>query len=288
MTQETLLITAGTLPTDIKYLCIDDDFFLFERDGNNIKPHPFKVAAVMVAIGIHGESRGIYNLQPFVLKPQTMLVALPEQVLTLEYQSEDYKAKYIIMSAKFISSLGLVSTVHSFLSAAKFPTRTLNVREFDSVLRLYEMLQLTVANRENEYRMETVKHLTLAFYYGTSNIFNTTIAPHKSDASRHDWVVDEFMTLIQAHFKQERAMQFYADKLCITPKYLSILIKQSTGLSGNAIIDRRVALEAKALLKSTNMTIQQVSDELNFQSQSFFGKYFKRVVGMSPSEYKKL
>jgi AraC-like DNA-binding protein len=81
-------------------------------------------------------------------------------------------------------------------------------------------------------------------------------------------------------------LDFYADKLHITPKHLSKVLKAVGSKPPNDLIDDHVALEAKALLKSTNKTIQQITDELNFPSQSFFGKYFKRITGMSPREYK--
>jgi AraC-like DNA-binding protein len=79
---------------------------------------------------------------------------------------------------------------------------------------------------------------------------------------------------------------FYAKKLCMAPKYLSAVIKEKTGKSAFEWINDYVILEAKSLLKSTNMTIQQISDELNFANQSFFGKYFKRLAGMSPKSYR--
>jgi AraC-like DNA-binding protein len=78
-----------------------------------------------------------------------------------------------------------------------------------------------------------------------------------------------------------------SDKLCVTAKHLSKVVRQTSGKSANDLIDEYVALEAKALLKSTNMTVEQIADELNFPSQSFFGKYFKRVTGSSPSEYRR-
>ena len=81
-------------------------------------------------------------------------------------------------------------------------------------------------------------------------------------------------------------MEFYAYQLCITPKHLSKVIKQTTHKNANDWIDEHVILEAKALLKSTNMTTQQISEELNFSDQLFFGKYFRRHTGMSPKEYK--
>ncbi|MBM6670761.1 AraC family transcriptional regulator [Phocaeicola coprophilus] len=80
---------------------------------------------------------------------------------------------------------------------------------------------------------------------------------------------------------------FYYEKLCLTPKYLTTVIKKESGVSAADWIERYVILQAQALLKSTDLTIQQISDKLNFSSQVFFGKYFKRLVGMSPKEYRK-
>jgi AraC-like DNA-binding protein len=98
--------------------------------------------------------------------------------------------------------------------------------------------------------------------------------------------VDRFLNLVQENFREQRDINFYADRMCLTPRYLSRLIKKNSGYFAGEWINNHVILEAKALLKSTNMTIQQISDELNFPSQSFFGKYFKRITGMSPKEYR--
>jgi len=99
-------------------------------------------------------------------------------------------------------------------------------------------------------------------------------------------LLDNFLEVLQKHYKVERGVDFYADKLCLTPKYLSTVIRQTSGKTAGEWIDEYVMLEAKALLKSTKMTIQQISDELNFPSQSFFGKYFKRLEGVPPKVYR--
>ncbi|MDR1673524.1 MAG: helix-turn-helix domain-containing protein, partial [Bacteroidales bacterium] len=75
-------------------------------------------------------------------------------------------------------------------------------------------------------------------------------------------------------------------KLCLTSKHLSAVIKKTTGKSAFEWINDYVILEAKSLLRATNMTVQQISEELNFANQSFFGKFFKRAVGVSPKEYR--
>ena len=86
---------------------------------------------------------------------------------------------------------------------------------------------------------------------------------------------------------QTCALPIYAGKLCVTPKYLSLLVKNVSNRTAGEWIDNYVVLEAKALLSSSTLSIQEISDRLNFTNQSFFGKYFKQHVGISPTEYRK-
>lgn len=96
----------------------------------------------------------------------------------------------------------------------------------------------------------------------------------------------EFTQLLGEHYRRERSVGFYARQLCITPKYLTTLIKHISGKSVSDWIDSYVTLEAKTLLKYSNMSVQEIAYYLNFPNQSFFGSYFKRNTGMSPSQYK--
>ncbi len=109
----------------------------------------------------------------------------------------------------------------------------------------------------------------------------------KMPRSRRTTYVNEFMRLVHEHHTRERSVAFYAGKLFISPKYLSLIIKESTGKSATDVIDSYVVLEAKNLLRFSGKNIQQVAYELNFPNQSSFGKYFKHLTGMSPSEYQR-
>jgi AraC-like DNA-binding protein len=149
----------------------------------------------------------------------------------------------------------------------------------------YSMLKKTVRMKDNPHRIEIVKHLTRAFFYGFGYQYHKI--PDKVIRSKNEILLEKFLNYVQTNYKAERKLEFYAEKLCLTPKHLSKVIKETSGNSANEWIDNYVILEAKALLKSTNMTIQQISDELDFPSQSFFGKYFKRQVGLSPKDYRK-
>ena len=125
----------------------------------------------------------------------------------------------------------------------------------------------------------------MVFFYNSHDILDAI--KNNRPQSSADILSKEFLALVKDNFKKERQLRFYADRLFITPRYLSRVVKESSGSSAAEWIERYVVLEARALLKSTNMTIQQISDELNFPSQTFFGKYFKRRVGMSPKEYRR-
>ena len=94
------------------------------------------------------------------------------------------------------------------------------------------------------------------------------------------------MSLLMKHYKDSRSVSFYADKLFLTPKYLSATLKAVTGKKAGQLIDDYVLLQAKVLLRSSDMTIQQISEELNFANQSFFGRYFKQLTGMAPTKYR--
>ena len=94
-----------------------------------------------------------------------------------------------------------------------------------------------------------------------------------------------FLRLVRANYRSQRAIAFYADKMFISPKYLSLIIKEATGRSAAEWIDSYVLQEAKNLLRYSGKNVQQIAYELNFTNQSSFGKYFKHLTGMSPTRF---
>ena len=105
--------------------------------------------------------------------------------------------------------------------------------------------------------------------------------------SRKEYIFERFYESLVESYQSERSVKYYADQLCLTPKHLSGVVKEVSGKTVGEWIDELVVLEAKALLNSSSMNIQEIADRLNFANQSFFGKYFKHYTGMSPKEYRK-
>lgn len=118
------------------------------------------------------------------------------------------------------------------------------------------------------------------FFFELCNIFNS-YAPDASavvkSKSRKEYIFERFYESLVQSYQSERSVKFYADQLCLTPKHLSGVVKEVSGKTVGEWIDELVILEAKALLNSSSMNIQEIADRLNFANQSFFGKYFKHI-----------
>ena len=132
---------------------------------------------------------------------------------------------------------------------------------------------------------EALGALVNLFFLMVGRISRPTSAENDAQ-QRQSEVMMRFLQLVKSHCREHRDVRFYADTLNMSAKYMSTLIKNASGKSALRWIEEYVILEAKAQLASTVNTVQQIAFDLNFPSQSLFGRYFKLHVGMSPSAYR--
>jgi AraC-type DNA-binding domain-containing proteins len=265
---------------------IDNDFILF--DNIKVAPafkYPFKINVTIVLVCTKGTLKGYSNMKSYHSQAPCLITMLPNQILQYESISDDFEGLFVVMSKRFTDELfaNAQERLPMFLFVKENPYFSLKNEDLNLTKTYYRVVR-KIVRKDNPNRLEIVKHLTLAFFYSTSSrICELT---KKEEKSKQDILLENFLAFLQNHCKEMRKVNFYADKLCITPKYLSTVIRRTSGKTAGEWIDEYVMLEAKALLKSTKMTIQQISDELNFPSQSFFGKYFKRLEGVPPKVYR--
>lgn len=105
--------------------------------------------------------------------------------------------------------------------------------------------------------------------------------------TRKEEIMARFLLAVSEHFREQRQVSFYADMLCITPKHLSTVVKEVSGRTAGNWIENYVVMEAKVMLRTTDLPVQEIANRLNFLNQSFFGKYFKHLTGVSPSQFRK-
>ena len=285
--KNTLPFNWRTELENINVYAIDDDVILLDKPVITSTLHyPFKADVTTTIISIKGTTEGSINLKPYVTNGACFISIVAGQIMEYKSISDDFEGLFIIMSKKFTDSLmpNAQERMPMMLSVTDNPVIPLDDDALAGMVSYFEMIKKLIQVEGHLYRMEVARHLTLAFLYGAGFYFHKFA--DKREKTHNEALIDKFLHLVQNHYKEQRGLEFYADKMCITSKHLSRVLREAGDKSANDLIDDHVTLEAKALLKSTNMTIQQISDELNFPSQSFFGKYFKRVTGMSPKEYK--
>lgn len=275
-------------PTDHR---IGDDILLIDnshtmRAALSSDNEPFRIDMTMAIIYEQGSADLKINMRDYHIEAPAVLLVLNDQIYQSVGHSEDLRSKVILMSRSFSDSLFANSGEILPLKSSIMKNPVMKIENEENVFgQFFQLLQNIAASPRQEFKIESARHLTLSMFYGYSHLKHE-VNEVKSTNSRQEEIFTKFTELLERHHKKEREIAFYADKMCMTSKHLSQVIKDYTGKTALGIIEEYVISEAKSMLLSTTMSIQQISDELKFPSQSVFGKYFKRVAGISPSEYR--
>lgn len=266
---------------------MESDFAICNSlDGIPMPKDPGRIDAAIVGLCLSGTIELSINLDQYVISKNQIVLIMPDQIIQLGKKSGSYKGIYILASKNFINEmLPYFNQLSIFLYVKEHPVTDLSTEEVSIFKEYHSFLWKKISVKENAYRKEISRNLLLALLYEAYGMFSKhrVPEPHKT---RQEELFADFVHLVQLNFRKEHSVSFYADKLCITSKYLSLLVKSVSGRSASVWIDEYVILEAKALLTSSKLTIKQISDTLGFVNQSFFGKFFRRHAGASPRKFR--
>ncbi|MEZ5070733.1 MAG: helix-turn-helix domain-containing protein [Bacteroidales bacterium] len=282
---ETVRLLLGSV--DARIDSVGEDIVLVEPRGlPQPEGYPVKTDRMISLVCRSGSVRGTLNLEPFVAEAPCLLIVVTDQILQIDAYSADFQGQFLLMSKRFLEdmSVSIRESVPLFISVRNHPLVAITAEEATEMEEYFRLLRKAIRKENNPYRLETIHHLSLASLHGIGYMFHRMI--RKTEKPKQESLVDAFLVLVRENFRTERSVGYYAGRLFLTPKYLSKAVRQSSGKTAGQWIEDHVIIEAKALLKSTNLTVQQISDRLDFSSQSFFGKYFKRRVGVSPKEFR--
>ncbi|WP_373085711.1 AraC family transcriptional regulator [Alistipes shahii] len=252
---------------------------------------PSRLNALIIGVGTEGETSLTSNLQEFRLKKDSLFIFSPKHILQVQSNNR-FKAHLIVIAPDFLKRINIDTKrmMPLFLQFGSLPCMELTQAESQSLRSFISMVEQELKGSETDFSSEIIGGLIAATIYKVGEILTHYLTEHPEvDSPIHNRAEEyfrQFTELLGEHYKHERSVGFYARQLCITPKYLTTLIKRISGKSVSEWIDNYVILEAKTLLKYSNMSVQEIAYYLNFPNQSFFGSYFKRNAGMSPSQYK--
>ncbi len=262
---------------------IDDLFSIYNNE--KITGKPFSII-----ICLEGELTLEMNLKQHTIIPKQIMVYMPHQAKTTNYTaSADFRCKILCLSERIIvENFKLGNTIwEKFFSITEKPIIEIK-EEIASLFECYSRifyLQSTMSDRM--YRREIITSLLKAVIYELLCEVNDTLeTPGKHLLKQGDILFKNFITVLSNTEKKPRRVSWYADQLHVTPKYLSTTCRSISGKSANVWINQFAIKEISQLLKYSEMSIKEIAEYLNFPNLSFFGKYVKAHLGVSPKEFR--
>lgn len=280
---------------------LSDDLFVAEMHYEtkmDVIEYPCRFHGYMAFFCIKGEFEVEINLKKFTIRKDSMFIYTPGNIVRVTNidpkEKESVHFVVVAISEDLMSStrFDFSKLYNESLRLLESPCVVINENERELCRKYFDLIQEVSKMRMPNMR-ESVAALISSIFYLMGAMWTDRLTAAKKNggeevSTRSKIVLEDFLMLVRDYHTKERSLSFYADKLYLTPKYLSKLIKSVSGKSAHEWIDSFVILEAKNLLKYSDMSIKSIVYELNFPNQTTFYRFFKTKTGMTPSEYRKM
>ena len=231
-----------------------------------------------------GESKMLIGMKEYSLKAPCLAVIMPDMVYHLIEKSEDVSFRAVVMSKEFTAGVfqhqGNIGELRQLINLNPVLDLSGDISSFDTY---YMILLSIIGSTLKRFRLQSAKHLTISMLYHYVRKLKTAA----EELTKADMIYERFCEDVRAYFRINRTLSFYAGRLGVGTNVLTRIVRNKYGRTAAEYIDDITILESQALLSSTEMNIQQISRTLNFVSPSVFGKFFNRMTGMSPGDYRR-
>jgi len=240
------------------------------------------------AIVTRGWATILYNGQEWTLRPNDLYSYTPGYTISVIGTSDDYHAVSLLADYEIMLE---TNVVRDLLRAAYFPFVELHEPQLtlteEQAHDLCRQIRGIIHRQEgdHQFKAEVLRALFSAFLFDLLDIQSHSIKTLQT-SERAEEIFISFVRLLSQHFLTEHNIPFYADKLCVSPIYLSRVVKQVSGGTVVDYINQMLLMEASWLLQNTDETTTQIADHLHFSSQASFCRFFTRMKGMSPKQYR--
>jgi AraC-like DNA-binding protein len=245
---------------------------------------PFVINDHRLGMITRGEGDVNFNLVDRHLTAGTLIYLGPGTIINPLRYSDDLE----------LMGVGLFADFPMPFAAGQFPS-SFNGQVRDFQLPVSDEEQLTTRHildtlwhlvHQKDYHRPTASALVAALMHHYDRLFNQQADYLAATRSREQTVFDRFIQLVNQHCREQHQISYYAERMCLTERYLGTVIRQTSGTTAKDWIDRALVTQAKVLLRHSDKSVLQISEELNFPNPAFFSKYFKRLTGTTPLGYK--
>lgn len=278
--------------------CYQEDLLFLEYDKALVKSRGevlfshARLNALALFLVLEGEADLTVDHMPYKLIKGSFLTLMPSHTLRMIHVDEDFRGYLIAVSSSFMNDYGLFrqknTSMLRYVEIRKNPCAVFEPSETEVVYDQMLLVRSKIRQKDHYFYKEIMQNALAGLMLELGNIFSAKKEFTASPAlSRKEDLLEQFLKLLFENCREQHGVAYYAERLFITPQYLSLILKTLTGKSANKWIDDALIMEARVLLKAPQATVQQVADLLHFSDQSTFGKFFKKHMGVSPMEYRK-
>jgi AraC-like DNA-binding protein len=232
-----------------------------------------------------GSCKADFDMRPIEFKQHDIAVMLPDHIIGHGECSEDYSTTMIVIDREFFDQLTNRESFSGYLKYKNRPNYHLNEEQYSQINTLLATLRLVI-EIDHPKRIESLANLLDILFYALTD-YRGEESLDKNE-NRNTFLFNSFYDLLIENYQQHHEIAWYSEKLCLTPKYFSGVIRQITGKSAAQWINEVLVLHAKRLLYTRrDMNVQQIAYELGFKGNANFCRFFKDQTGLRPSEYRK-
>ena len=244
----------------------------------------FQTKDLVIVINLGGHATFKYDMKPCVTQHHQVGVILPFHIFSDAQWSEDYKALVIVVSNNLYSELILRDSFKDYIKYGNRPAHTLTEEQYEKISNIVHTMRI-ISESEHPKRHEMLTNLIDIIFYALTRYRNEETPIPTS--GRNEQLFNRFYDLIITSYTQHHEIGWYAEQLCLTPKYFSSVIRKNTNKSAAEWINIVLITYAKKLLLTRrDLTVQQVAYELGFSENASFCRFFKAQTGMRPKEYR--
>ena len=245
---------------------------------------PFVINDHRLGIITHGEGHINFNLMDRHLSAGTLIYLGPGTIIDPIHFSDDLELMGIGLFADFPMPFAAGQFPSAFNGQVRDFQLPVSVEDQQTARNILETLWHLV--HQKDYHRPTASSLVAALMHHYDRLFHQQANTLAATRSREQTIFDRFIQLVNQHCRQQHQISYYADRLCLTERYLGTVIRQTSGTTAKEWIDRALITQSKVLLRHSDKSVAQISEDLNFPNPAFFSKYFKRLTAMTPLEYR--
>lgn len=253
-------------------------------DGKFMPHVPYLLNDSRIILVVEGEADITAGLMDYHIGPRTAVFICKGSTIQVHRYTENFRVDVIAFSDDYVNHLVGTPIFKTYEGRLMKVLMQLSAEEMEQTGGFFALLWQNV--QSGLYSRDLLSsHITSILYF-LHIIYEHRKSVAVTPTARNDELFHRFINLVNTHHTRQRTITFYADRLCITDKYLCLVVKQVSGFTPKEWINRALITSAKMLLKRTDLPVSHIADRLNFSHSSAFCKFFKRMTDLTPQEYR--